>query len=57
MKRSALTFILFGQMVLAIIFIKINDKNLLKDVSCIVFYSFLSNDTLKCKEWIKVVEK
>ena len=49
-------------MVLAKIFIKINDKNLLKDVSCIVFYSFLSNDTLKCKEifyieWIKVVEK
>ena len=26
--------------------IKINDNNLLKDVLCIVFYSFLSNDTL-----------
>ena len=49
MKRRPLTFTLFGQMVLAIIFIKINDKNLLKDVLCIVFYSFLSNDTLFSK--------
>ena len=66
MTRRPLTFTSYGQMVLAIIFIKINEKNLLKDVLCIVFYSFLSendtsNDTLfsNVKKYFikKVVEK
>ena len=66
MTRRPLTFTSYGQMVLAIIFIKINEKNLLKDVLCIVFYIFLSendtsNDTLfsNVKKYFikKVVEK
>ena len=66
MTRRPLTLTSYGQMVLAIIFIKINEKNLLKDVLCIVFYIFLSendtsNDTLflNVKKYFikKVVEK